>query len=373
MQRNLRLSQVLPIVTLFIVVMGMVAFSLAGSGNSNAVYAQEDPTWTPVPNTSGAECDQDPDCIKYDSPGKREGCVPASGHILFVIKNGDGEFSIEFPATGGAGVTGGYVVTYDGSQVCWAANPTTKDVSNVQVWQLPDETPTDTPDVPTATPDGSATPTPDDGENNCQGGTDDWDCSSVEVEGTCINSAGVYTASFIVTNTGDPGGGDMDGPVEFRLFVNDVLVETGTLQIPGGSTASVDYEGVESDVVRLEVDQRPGHPGNSHPNAEVTLDCAPVPLMVIEGPVSEININIITIFDINIELAPDDPLLLQLQLGDIVRVQGSANFNGNIVVIVVVNVVIVEFDNIIFVNLPAGCKLTGFGNGQIRCKGSRRT
>ncbi|MCI0713406.1 MAG: hypothetical protein L0154_24835 [Chloroflexi bacterium] len=212
----------------------------------------------------------------------------------------------------------------------------------------------------------TATPTP---ENKCGGGSEDWDCSSVEVEGTCINSNGVDTASFIVTNTGDPAGGDMDGPVEFRLYVNGTLLETGTLQIPGGDSATITYEGELNDVVRLEVDQRPGHPGQGSPNAEVILDCDSGPMLVIEGPVSEINLNIITIFDIDIELAPDDPLLLQLKIGDIVRVQGSADFEGNVLVIAVMNIFVIEYDTIIFVNLPAGCKLTGFGNGHIRCKG----
>jgi hypothetical protein len=45
-------------------------------------------------------------------------------------------------------------------------------------------------------------------------------------------------------------------------------------------------------------------------------------IIVIEGPVIAIQINIITIYDIDIAVAPDDPLLTVIQIGDIVRVEG---------------------------------------------------
>ena len=96
------------------------------------------------------------------------------------------------------------------------------------------------------------------------------------------------------------------------------------------------------------------------------------PLTVIEGPVTVINDRTITVFDMNIQVDPNDPILLELEVGDVVRVEGVAEFDGTVVVIAAVNIVVVEYDDIL-IPLPAGCKLTGFGNGRIRCKGSKRT
>ena len=45
-------------------------------------------------------------------------------------------------------------------------------------------------------------------------------------------------------------------------------------------------------------------------------------VIVIEGPVMAIQINIITIYDIDIAVAPNDPVLTVIQIGDIVRVEG---------------------------------------------------
>ncbi len=59
-------------------------------------------------------------------------------------------------------------------------------------------------------------------------------------------------------------------------------------------------------------------------------------IIIIEGPISEINGNIIVIFDIDIQLSPDDPILLVIQIGDFIRVEGSAGDNNIIVAIVVV-------------------------------------
>jgi hypothetical protein len=72
--------------------------------------------------------------------------------------------------------------------------------------------------------------------------------------------------------------------------------------------------------------------------------------IVIEGPVEEININIITIYNIDIELDEDDPNLTIIQVGDIVRVEGDTDdFNGTII-IVAVTVVIVNVD----INIDTG-------------------
>lgn len=66
--------------------------------------------------------------------------------------------------------------------------------------------------------------------------------------------------------------------------------------------------------------------------------------IVIEGPVEAININIITIYNIDIQLNPDDPLLQVIQIGDIVHIDGDTEQNGNTIIIIAINIVIINVD-----------------------------
>ncbi|MBZ0277138.1 MAG: hypothetical protein K8I60_13390, partial [Anaerolineae bacterium] len=59
---------------------------------------------------------------------------------------------------------------------------------------------------------------------------DRLDCSSLEVGGVCEAD----TAVFTIRNTGEPGNGDMVSGTEYRLIVDGVIVETGTVQLLGG-------------------------------------------------------------------------------------------------------------------------------------------
>jgi hypothetical protein len=93
------------------------------------------------------------------------------------------------------------------------------------------------------------------------------------------------------------------------------------------------------------------------------------PIIVIEGPVQSINVNIITIFNINIQVDSNDPILTQIQIGDNLHVEGHAVSQGNTIIIVAINITIV---NVIVVNppqdspgVPPNCKITP--KGHIKC------
>jgi hypothetical protein len=58
-------------------------------------------------------------------------------------------------------------------------------------------------------------------------------------------------------------------------------------------------------------------------------------IIVIEGPVQNINVNIITIYNFNINVAPQNPVLNLIQIGDVVRVEGIPTGTGIINAIVV--------------------------------------
>ena len=70
-------------------------------------------------------------------------------------------------------------------------------------------------------------------------------------------------------------------------------------------------------------------------------------IVVVEGPVQEINVNVITIYDIDIALNPADPLLTVIQIGDVIRVEGEIDEDCPTIVIIAVTVVIIDVDIVI--------------------------
>lgn len=103
------------------------------------------------------------------------------------------------------------------------------------------------------------------------------------------------------------------------------------------------------------------------------------PIIVIEGPVVEINIDTIRIFNIDIRVDPGDPILTRIRIGDTIRVEGQADRDGTTIVIVAVNITIIQTTVIVInnpgviyvpVGLPANCRRTP--KGKITCKRTRR-
>jgi hypothetical protein len=74
------------------------------------------------------------------------------------------------------------------------------------------------------------------------------------------------SASFNVTN----GGSAMSGPVSWRVYVDGALVQSGSITLGAGETIVMTFGPYPGGTVRLEVDQRPGHPGSSNPRASVS-------------------------------------------------------------------------------------------------------
>lgn len=60
------------------------------------------------------------------------------------------------------------------------------------------------------------------------------------------------------------------------------------------------------------------------------------PIIIIEGPITAIDGNIIIIFDLRIQLNPGDPLLLVIRIGDIIRVEGNSGDNNIIIAIIII-------------------------------------
>jgi hypothetical protein len=88
-----------------------------------------------------------------------------------------------------------------------------------------------------------------------------WDNSSIKLAGSCLPSG---EASFVVENVG----ADMQGTSTWREYESGVLAQSGTFQLYSGGVQTWTF--VSNGVpVRFEVDQRPEHPGNSHPKLEL--------------------------------------------------------------------------------------------------------
>lgn len=100
-------------------------------------------------------------------------------------------------------------------------------------------------------------------------------------------------------------------------------------------------------------------------------------IIVIEGPVEEINVNIITIFGMDIEIDPEDSSLRRIRIGDTVRIEGDMLRDEDVIIIVAVNIIVVDIDILVFqasappsvpLFVPSNCKITGIGNNNPHLK-----
>lgn len=93
-----------------------------------------------------------------------------------------------------------------------------------------------------------------------------WDHSSVSVDGMCLNDTLVR---FVILNTSTWGEGDMENLQQYRILADNELQAVSHFQLNGGESVVVDYP-ANGQTIRLEADQHPNHPGDSHP--EVTIE-----------------------------------------------------------------------------------------------------
>lgn len=67
-------------------------------------------------------------------------------------------------------------------------------------------------------------------------------------------------------------------------------------------------------------------------------------IIIIEGPIKEIKGNIIVIYDIEIEVDSDDPILTVIRIGDIIRIEGEDDGSDGKIVIIAIIIVIIDID-----------------------------
>lgn len=94
----------------------------------------------------------------------------------------------------------------------------------------------------------------------------EWDRASIVLEGFCSESGMLH---FEVLNHGS----DMTGPVQWRMYLDDVLEQNGYVTILADETFYFDWNpaDLEGTEIRFEIDQRPNHPGNSQPKKTLMI------------------------------------------------------------------------------------------------------
>jgi uncharacterized membrane protein YgcG len=181
---------------------------------------------------------------------------------------------------------------------------------------------------------------------------------------------------------GDDDDGNEQGSIEFSgeissingtvIVVNGLNVETASASLTGvlvqGATVRVQgtlqpnaviVAVVIIVIVDVEVTPETTPPAEATaettPPAEATPESTPIVvdddaiIIVIEGPVEAININIITIYGVNIVLSPNDPLLTVIQIGDVIRIEGAMDHDDDGLTIVIIAITIIFVDVDVFV------------------------
>jgi hypothetical protein len=132
------------------------------------------------------------------------------------------------------------------------------------------------------------------------------------------------------------------------IIVIDVDTATPTPEATSEATPEATPDDDDDDEATPEV--TPEATPEATPETTPDPDDVPV-IIVIEGPVQAININIITIYNINIQVDADDPILTVIQIGDIVRIAGNIagddDGDDTTIVIIAVTIVIINVDVVI--------------------------
>lgn len=226
-------------------------------------------------------------------------------------------------------------------------------------------------------------------------------CSSGDDEGSPIEFTGVVTAidgdmitvggfSVDISNASVPTAGLNIGEEVRVTGLSEGTTIIAVVVVPVDETIdNTDSEPETTESAQPETtDEAPSATESPDDSAEATEapdstdDTPPIvvdgdPLIVIEGPIESISIDTITIFGIGIEVDPADPILMEIRIGDTIRIQGISSFNGTTIIIVAVNITIVETTIIVINNpiyivpgIPANCHVKK--SGKITCRGSHR-
>ncbi len=97
--------------------------------------------------------------------------------------------------------------------------------------------------------------------------SEEWDRSSISVSGICLKDG---KAEFVIHNNGSA----MTGPINWSMYVDDVLTDSGEVQLGEDESITLAFGPYNGQKVKMEVFQRPGHPGQGVAYADTTCTVA---------------------------------------------------------------------------------------------------
>lgn len=127
-------------------------------------------------------------------------------------------------------------------------------------------------------------------------------------------------------------------PVDISAVALDDELTIGVVVTISGAINNVGVIVAETVLIVDEPDPAPEATETPQPDA-APIPVIPEAIIVIQGPVESVNVNVITIYNIGITVAPENPVLNLIQVGDIIRIEGVSGAGG-IINAVVVNTVI---------------------------------
>lgn len=159
------------------------------------------------------------------------------------------------------------------------------------------------------------------------------DTGSIVVNGLPVN----LTATGIAASSLQLGAVvTIAGTLENGVVLASELVLGSATAVPTPTSTPRSRTGGDDRASDRSNDDRTSNRNNNNNNAR--------PRIVIEGPVRQINITSIQIFDLTIQVAPDDPTLSRLRVGDVVRVDGDFSVTNNTVIIVAINITVININ-----------------------------
>ena len=160
-------------------------------------------------------------------------------------------------------------------------------------------------------------------------------------------SSTLDVGSVVVVNGNMVGTGATVVVVVVTIVVIDVTAPTPTLTPAAEQTPEVTPEAAPELTPEATAEATPGSDDDGDD------DDLPI-IIVIEGPIQAINVNIITIYNINIEVSIDDPILIVIKVGDNVRVEGEivGDDDDSTIVIIAVTIIIINVE--VFINDDSG-------------------
>ena len=212
--------------------------------------------------------------------------------------------------------------------------------------------------TPTATPTSTPTPPPTPAAPPPTGGQcplsqgfwknhpNDWSITSLTLGGQ------TYTQAEVLTILHTPPSGDASLILAHQLIAAKLNAENGADMAPAaafiaqgdallsGYGGKLPY-GVAPSSGDGQAMVSAGGALDSFNNGQLTTNCWTTPPVVIEGPVTLIEANIIVINDVRIWLEPGDPILAILKIGDVLRVEGYYADRDGVIVLVAVKVTLI--------------------------------